>query len=430
MQIKKIRLVNFRGMEDLTVEFDAGVNIIIGDNGAGKTSLLKGLKIVLSNMFQDNEHIAQSLIFNEDIRFIVNNVGDATKALRYYTPSTIEGDIEFDSKMFRSKAVRKNENSDSAMDNVLSIYDNDYDNSLQELISNLLNNKNSKLPLLNYQSDQRKLLTSAKMEKGPTELIERRQGYEGAMSGDFDINVIQNWCLQMELRNFQEGEKINEYETFKRGVAQFVRAIEGTTINGNVYFASDLWTLVYHDGKNRQPLYSLSSGYQSILCMIMELAYRAVLLNPTLDDFSNLEGVVLIDEIDVHLHPKWQWRIIGALRATFPKVQFIVATHSPIVLSSAEDAKLIFMTSPNEVEPLDNVYGINVNDVLELRQQSTDLPPELKEFRKRISRCLNNNDIQGAEVVIKEAATQYNEDSALVKKLQEFFQMNKWIAEE
>ena len=91
---------------------------------------------------------------------------------------------------------------------------------------------------------------------------------------------------------------------------------------------------------------------------------------------------------------------------------------------------MIFMTSPNEVEPLDNVYGINVNDVLELRQQSTDLPPELKEFRKRISRCLNNNDIQGAEVVIKEAATKYGEDSALVKKLQEFFQMNKWIAEE
>ena len=87
------------------------------------------------------------------------------------------------------------------------------------------------------------------------------------------------------------------------------------------------------------------------------------------------------------------------------------------------------MTSPNEVEILENAYGIDVNDVLELRQQSTDMPPELKEFRKKISRCLNNNDIQGAEAVLEEATRQHKEDSALMKNLQEFFEMNKWIAE-
>ena len=129
------------------------------------------------------------------------------------------------------------------------------------------------------------------------------------------------------------------------------------------------------------------------------------------------------------MHPKWQWKILDALRATFPSVQFIVATHSPIVLSSAKDSRLIFMTSPNEVEILENAYGINVNDVLELRQQSTDMPPELKDLRKKMLRCLNDDDIQGAEAVLKEAVTKYGEDSALVKRLQEFFEMNKWMVE-
>ncbi len=413
MYINKIRLVNFRGMEDLTVEFAQGVNVIIGDNGAGKTSLLNGINSILKSFF------ASAKIEKKDVRVSFANVGDATQSMTYYTPTIIQAFVHLKDKEYECVCSKRNESSETK----------NTPGFIAELLRLMENDSRHVLPLFNYQSDRRNLLLEEKMEQTPTGRIERRQGYKGAFSGIFDANSVQKWCFQMELNEFQQKKKFSEYENFKKNISRFIEYIEEKKVSSNVYFDSEIWSLAYFDGKSKQPLYNLSSGYQSVLCMIMELAYRAVLLNPTLDNFETLEGIVIIDEIDMHLHPKWQWKILDALHTTFPSVQFIVATHSPIVLSSAKDSRLIFMTSPNEVEILENAYGIDVNDVLELRQQSTDMPPELKEFRKKISRCLNNNDIQGAEAVLEEATRQHKEDSALMKNLQEFFEMNKWIAE-
>ena len=75
--------------------------------------------------------------------------------------------------------------------------------------------------------------------------------------------------------------------------------------------------------------------------MVLELAYRSVLLNPAMENIAaETEGVVLIDEIEMHLHPAWQWKVLKVLQETFPKVQFIISTHSPIVLSSAKNAMM------------------------------------------------------------------------------------------
>ena len=400
-------------MEDLTVEFAQGVNVIIGDNGAGKTSLLNGINSILKSFF------SSAKIEKKDVRVSFANVGDATQSMTYYTPTIIQAFVHLKDKECECVCSKRNEASETK----------NTSGFIAELLRLMENDSRHVLPLFNYQSDRRNLLLEEKMEQTPTGRIERRQGYKGAFSGIFDANSVQKWCFQMELNEFQQKKKFSEYENFKKNISRFIEYIEEKKIGSNVYFDSEIWSLAYFDGKSKQPLYNLSSGYQSVLCMIMELAYRAVLLNPTLDNFETLEGIVIIDEIDMHLHPKWQWKILDALHTTFPSIQFIVATHSPMMLSSAKDSRLIFMTSPNEVEILENAYGIDVNDVLELRQQSTDMPPELKEFRKKISRCLNNNDIQGAEAVLEEATRQHKEDSALMKNLQEFFEMNKWIAE-
>lgn len=160
------------------------------------------------------------------------------------------------------------------------IYDKDYDPRVQQHMTQLLNNKNSELPLLNYQGDQKNLLSVSSMKQMLPGIIERRQGYAGALTGVFDEDIIQNWCLRMELISYQEKRNIAEYENFRRAVAQFIGLIDKKESQGEIYFVADMMTLVYSNGKNRLPLYSLSSGYQSILCMIIELAYRVAILNP------------------------------------------------------------------------------------------------------------------------------------------------------
>ena len=187
---------------------------------------------------------------------------------------------------------------------------------------------------------------------------------------------------------------------------------------------------MYSEGKDGYLIHNLSAGYQSVLCLIMELAYRTALLNPNLNDLKSLEGVVLIDEIDIHLHPRWQWKILGALRTTFPNVQFIIATHSPIVISSANDAKLILMESPNKIKYLPDAYGYNIDDVLELTQGSVNMPQEVKDWRREIEQALDENNLPKAEGIIQAAKDKLGKDSTTVARMRDFLEVNKWIVEE
>ncbi len=112
--------------------------------------------------------------------------------------------------------------------------------------------------------------------------------------------------------------------------------------------------------------------------MIMDLAYRTCILNPELENRGDIEGIVLIDEIDMHLHPKWQWNVINALVATFQNAQFIIATHSPMVLPSSKDINLISVEDRKTIHYLPDCYGYKVEDVLCYRQESIARPKKIK----------------------------------------------------
>jgi predicted ATP-binding protein involved in virulence len=100
---------------------------------------------------------------------------------------------------------------------------------------------------------------------------------------------------------------------------------------------------------NWLPLKNLSDGYRSIVHLTADLAYRAIQLNPQLGERAVLEteGIVLIDEIDMHLHPKWQRHIVEDLKRTFPKIQFIVTTHSPFIVQSLKAHEVISLDGEN-----------------------------------------------------------------------------------
>ena len=95
MHVKKIRLINYRGIEDLTVEFEAGVNLVIGNNGAGKSSLLGGISLALEallwGMGADKRQITR-----DEVRAVPVLVGSVTESVRYYTPVRISSIFELD----------------------------------------------------------------------------------------------------------------------------------------------------------------------------------------------------------------------------------------------------------------------------------------------------------------------------------------------
>jgi predicted ATP-binding protein involved in virulence len=151
--------------------------------------------------------------------------------------------------------------------------------------------------------------------------------------------------------------------------------------------------------------------------MIMDLAYRECLLNPQLSDKSEIKGIVLIDEVDMHLHPKWQWNIIKALRTTFENVQFIIATHSPIVISSAKEANLILLDDTQQVTYLPDCYGYSVEDVLRFRQESVSRPKNVKTLVDKINEAVDDEEFDNAGIALNKLKEVLGEDNSEYKKM-------------
>ena len=162
-------------------------------------------------------------------------------------------------------------------------------------------------------------------------------------------------------------------------------------------------------------LSKLSAGYHSLLWMIMDLAYRVCLLNPELQDRSHIKGIVLVDEVDMHLHPKWQWNIVNALEETFPNVQFILTTHSPIVISSCKNEHLILITDDQNIVYPENAYGYSVQDVLNFRQGTLEKPEEIKMLTDSFYIAIEEDKYKEAEEILEKMEYVLGTDHADVR---------------
>jgi predicted ATP-binding protein involved in virulence len=133
------------------------------------------------------------------------------------------------------------------------------------------------------------------------------------------------------------------------------------------------------------PIDLLSDGFKSMLAMVADIAYRCITLNPHLGEKAlESSGVVLIDELDVHLHPNWQQKVAKMLKATFPNIQFIVTTHSPLILHSLELGDRIITLEDNQVYYHDNKFGRDADDTLLQIMDTKIETPFLKEYLELI----------------------------------------------
>jgi predicted ATP-binding protein involved in virulence len=416
MRFQKAVISNYKGIEHLEISFNEGINLFIGNNGAGKTSLLDSLSVIISQALSLLAVNAHQHIETQDVRTTTALIGDVTANTIHHYPVELDADIWFRNDSLHLSIKKAGESLPDLM--------NDFSLSLG---FNSLFEKaevDQIIPLLCYQRAGRGVVikeNNANATLVTTKRPERIEGYNNAFSRTFDIEAVQKWCLQMELTEYQKKREIKEYSEFRNIVSLFMSKLEGNEKKYSVHYDFEQGTLVYSDGKELQPVYHLSAGYQSVLCLIMELAYRSVLLNPSLEHVAeNITGIVMVDEIEIHLHPKWQWKILNALHETFPNVQLIVASHSPIILSSVKDASLYLMKSPNEVISLENAYGYTVNDVLDFRLGSSDSPEEVKAYFNELDLLTDVQDKEGIESLLCKAESQFGRDSDLFKRIKEY----------
>lgn len=392
MYLKQVTIENFRGIENMTLYLQPGINLLIGNNGVGKTTVLEAIVAGLGACFKDIPVADAVSIKQADVRQELQVV-DGSPSVKYHTPVRISCEMQVGDEVYAWSRVRKDESSGARA----SIEYPRRELRIADWFRTASNDIDTPLPILNYQSIDR-VANSKHSDFGRSnkQLNDRRCGYTDCLNTELDHKFIRKWCYAMMRKR---GTSLR-YDLFREAVRNVMARMDENNTTPDIDFSEEFGAdgdFVYAENGSALPISFLSAGYQSVLWMVMDIAFRALQLNPGTRDLNDFFGIVLIDEVDKHLHPKWQWNVLNALHDTFPNVQFIITTHAPIVISSCKNAAIMSIESGQLAKPIDPVYGYGIPDVIQYTQGSSAALPELRELYVRFEEACVRKDLEAAQ---------------------------------
>lgn len=393
MIIKSVDIRNFRGIDQTSIEFKNGFNLIKGENGKGKTSILEAIAVGLGGFIAGFSDVATRHFSKDEIRKVIELTGDGSCNEIYQVPTEVVLKAVLDGEEYVWTRGRTSVNASRSTTQPRNICKAAEKMSLDSA---------AEYPVLIYQGAGR--VWSQKREKTENlfkKKYSRSVGYVDTLLEASNIKLLLNWCIKMEQVSWQKGQSIAEYEAVKKAVSDFMTDMNGEGLY-RIFYDKQLEELMYSSDGKLLPVSSLSAGYQSLIWMVFDIAYRMAVLNPDKKEkICQTKGIVLIDEIDMHLHPKWQWNIIDALRKTFPNVQFIATTHAPILFASAKDVWVVDIE--NEEYQYDySHYGIDINTALKAYQETDEIPVAVQEKVNKFYDALDEEEFDCAKRILEE----------------------------
>ena len=346
MHVSKIRMRNFRCYTDFTMEFSPNLTVIVAENGKGKTAILDGLAIAMAPYLAAFSGIRTRNIQSNDVRMVLE-VATSRKELqiqrmKYLLPVVLEMEVlGTDGKPYSWKRELKTVKGRTS--SVTAKFIADYGKKVVEEL-NRPNDADIILPVLGYYGTSRMWNDSVLLKRKDVDLS-RTSGYVECLEPSGSYNTFAQW-FRYASESALEYDRIiaekhldakNPYKNILNAVNRaIITCIESMGWNDLKYSFAAQNLLICHPQKGELPLDAMSDGARSVISMAADIAYRMARLNPDLGEEVTLKtpGVILIDEVDMHLHPSWQQTVVNDLRKAFPSVQFIVTTHSPQVLTS------------------------------------------------------------------------------------------------
>lgn len=361
MRINKLSVRNLRlyGEEEQTIEFDAQkrVTVLLGDNGAGKTSLLYGISVLLSQFYKHFPGCSVRSFTEEDVRSVNNerradflHVGIDLSPTNDYERrkmevTSIENKQQISVDVYRkgnlTKAIQTSEL--KALADFSFAFKNDIDENAQV-----------SLPVIAFYGTERGQIKPVERRRNFNDIFPRWEIYKSdSLESATDFKRFFTW--------FERNEDLERREQLRHmketGSAQYTSHVLDAVRNAlNRLFPDYLQNPRVETGPLRfvmdditdsnntveRRLERMSDGYRITIALVADIASRMAEANPSLKasglaDPLDTHGIVLIDEIDLHLHPKLQREILSKLTSIFPNIQFIVSTHSPNVLLGALD---------------------------------------------------------------------------------------------
>lgn len=352
--MKEITLENFRCYECQSVSFKPGINLLVGDNATGKTSILRACKYVMSSFFAgfSDDNTRWITFKNDDFRQT-----EANNILSQELPIKIHFDIGdmvqykdlIESGLFEPTYQCTIQKNSTKNEKALSGGIKQYKQYASTLLNFYIEHSEQKkaLPLFaNFSTQDIHSTRKFSTEKFKDYKHKPSFGYYECLDGD---GFLVYWIKRLLV--LKEWDKNQIEEQIVRQAIKDALGAKGCNIIQDIDIRVHKSKVYFHfiDGREVETD-CLSDGYRRLVNVVVDLAFRCAFLNRGLygqETCKKTIGTVLIDEIDLHLHPTLQSLVLKGLRNAFPKVQFIVSSHAPMVMSSVES------NDENEVFKLD-----------------------------------------------------------------------------
>ena len=427
MKIKNIKLKNFRCFEELVIELNERCNVIVGVNGAGKSTILDALAISIGTYFAKIPTAYSLPIQKEDVLRKSYLTGSIIST-EYQFPVVISTEGIANGKFIewsRELNGLKNKTTVKNASNLIEV-----GHIQQQNIQNGVTD--TTLPIFAYYGTGRLYKKkNNRITKLDIKKSSRLDGYTDALSLGTNEKQLLRWFEDMTLIKIQEDREIPELKTVKTAIEKCFEIGNKDVTDVSINYSVKSKDIEVSYRKNNEieklPLHMFSDGIRITLTMVADIATRMAKLNPQLlDNVLETPGVILIDEIDMHLHPSWQSRIITSLLETFTNIQIITTTHSPIVISNIESEYLRILKNNEIMNPSTN-YNRELDDIVNNIMETDYRPEEVRNLINQINQNIDNEELEEAKELLDNLKDILGEkDSEVISarnsiELEEFF---------
>ena len=360
MKIMSISCRNYRGFDSIQITFHERLTVIIAPNGGGKTAVLDAIAASLSMLVDGLMRKKGSKGFD---RNEIHRLPDSHGFMQSQFPVSIQGETKL--PLMASPAEWRRELG-SLSGGRTTTAETRLIREWAKIIGESLSFKKSvtvALPIIAYYGTGRlwgELRLTNKRKTQDATPNARERGYQDCLEPSSHYRIFLDWFRRFAYQSKQERESLPDQSpqhNAQRFIDVVARAVDGAlepTGWGSLAwdFAEDTIT-AKHPQFGRLPVDMLSDGIRMVIGLVADIAHRAARLNPHLgSEAHTAPGIVLVDEVDMHLHPAWQQHILASLLTAFPCVQFIVTTHSPLGHPSIDALTQVMEVSAKPPIPL------------------------------------------------------------------------------
>lgn len=367
MRLDYLQVKNFKGFEERDFHFHPEFNLIVGRNGTGKTSALDAAAVAIGSWLlgvrgEDTRHIRPSeVLLKERDTGKGKQLGESRFEPQFPCEVYAEGNVLGEPLHWRRALNSLSGRTTYGEAGNIKRLGAKADKFVRD-------GEVVQLPLICYYGTGRLWLEprEAYMVQGHEKLAKKKDlsrlaGYRYSIDPKLSVAQFTNWMAKQDWLQYQHKQTSDLYLAVKNAIISCVEYAQ------DIEFDPQIGEVIVNFKGSSRPFSLLSDGQRCVLAVIGDLAQKAVTLNPHLgaDVLVETTGIVMIDELDLHLHPLWQRHIIEDLRRVFPKIQFICTTHSPFLIQSLRSAQELVML---DGEPLSNVDHLSIETIAQALQ--------------------------------------------------------------